>query len=335
MLLLVTLAFGVTAVAVHAVTVGAAAPAAAGVLLLAVFAVPTALADDLLPSWMLVAAAAGFGLLLFARPGPPAGRRQWRPGAGGAAIVAAAIVLALAAGVVAEGVGTAGRFPSSGGAGAGRGTEIGLSPFTALRGELQEATPTELFRVTGLPRPAYLRALTLSTYVPDTGWQLRRPGPGTPLTGELPGAGVPGDRASVRVENVGFRDYWLPVYGVPLGVSGLSADGWSFDPLSGTAYSTRPRQEQAWTQDALLPRTDGGLAAGRRRWRGGRGPHVPRHGRASTRAWRRWRGRSPRAHRPGSTVRSRSRSGSPGRARRSPTTCRRRRATATTPSSSS
>jgi hypothetical protein len=127
---------------------------------------------------------------------------------------------------------------------AGRGTEIGLSPFTALRGELQEATPTELFRVTGLPRAAYLRALTLSTYVPDAGWQLRRPGPGTPLTGELPGAGVPGDRASVRVENVGFRDYWLPVYGVPLGVSGLSADGWSFDPLSGTAYSTRPRQEQ-------------------------------------------------------------------------------------------
>ncbi|HEX5810483.1 MAG TPA: transglutaminaseTgpA domain-containing protein [Pseudonocardia sp.] len=253
MLLLVTLAFGVTAVAVHAVTVGAAAPAAAGVLMLAVFAVPTALADDLLPSWMLVAAAAGFGLLLFARPGPPSGRRQWRPGAGGAAIVAAAIVLALAAGVVAEDVGTAGRFPSSGGAGAGRGTEIGLSPFTALRGELQEATPTELFRVTGLPRPAYLRALTLSTYVPDAGWQLRRPGPGTPLTGELPAAGVPGDRASVRVENVGFRDYWLPVYGVPLGVSGLSADGWSFDPPSGTAYSTRPRQEQAWTQDALLP----------------------------------------------------------------------------------
>ena len=73
------------------------------------------------------------------------------------------------------------------------------------------------------------------------------------MTGPLPAADVPGDRAGVRVENVGFRDYWLPVYGVPLAVSGLSADGWSFDPLSGTAYSTRPRQEQAWTQEALLP----------------------------------------------------------------------------------
>ncbi|MBL8925654.1 MAG: transglutaminase domain-containing protein [Pseudonocardia sp.] len=253
MLLLVTLAFGVTAVAVHAVTVGAAAPAAAGVLLLAVFAVPTALADDLLPAWMLVAAAAGFGLLLFARPGPGEGRRPWQAGAGGAATVGAATVLALGAGVLAAGVGTAGRFPSSGGAGAGRGTEIGLSPFTALRGELHEATPTELFRVTGLPRPAYLRAVTLSTYVPDSGWQVRRPGPGTPLTGDLPAADGSGDRATVRVENVGFRDYWLPVYGVPLAVSGLSADGWSFDPLSGTAYNTRPRQEQAWTQEALLP----------------------------------------------------------------------------------
>ena len=151
----------------HAVTVGAAAPAAAGVLLLAVFAVPTALADDLLPTWMLVAAAAGFGLLLLARPGPPSGRRQWRPGAGGRRRSwRRRSSWPWGSGAAAGGVGTAGRFPSSGGAGAGRGGEIGLSPFTALRGELQQATPTELFRVTGLPRPAYLRALTLSTLRP-------------------------------------------------------------------------------------------------------------------------------------------------------------------------
>ncbi|HSU11096.1 MAG TPA: transglutaminaseTgpA domain-containing protein [Pseudonocardia sp.] len=253
MLLLVTLAFGVTAVAVHAVTVGARAPAAVGVLLLAVFAVPAALADDLLPAWMPAAGAAGFGLLLLARPGPPSDHRQWRPGAGAAGIVAAAVVLALAAGAAAGAVGTAGRFPSTGGVGASRVGEIGLSPFTALRGELLQSTPSELFRVTGLPRPTYLRALTLSTYVPDAGWQVRRPGPGIPLTGPLPGSDVAGDRASVDIENVGFRDYWLPVYGVPLGVAGPDADLWSYDALSGTAYSNRPQQEGSWTQETLLP----------------------------------------------------------------------------------
>ena len=271
MLLLVTLAFGITAVAVHAITVGAGAPAAAGVLLLAVFAVPAALADDLLPTWVLAAAAAGFGLLLLARPGPPGDRLPWRPATGAVAVVAVAVVAALGAGALAGGVGTAGRFPGAGGTGAGRVGEIGLSPFTALRGELRESTPAELFRVSGLPRPAYLRALTLSSYVADSGWQVRRPAPGVPIPGELPGdptptgADVPGDRVTVTVENVGFRDYWLPVYGTPLGVSGPSADRWSFDPVSGTAYSTRPQREDEWTQEALLAsptadvlRTDGG-----------------------------------------------------------------------------
>ena len=252
MLLLVTVAFGVTAVAVHAIAVGAGAPAATGVLLLAVFAVPAALADELLPAWILAAAAAGFGLLLLARPGPLGGRLPWRPGTSAVAVVVMAVVVALGVGAAAGGVGTAGRFPSTGGTGAGRVGEIGLSPFTSLRGELRQSVPTELFRVTGLPRPAYLRALTLSSYVPDAGWQVRRPGRGTPLTAELPGSDAPGERASVRVENVGFRDYWLPVYGVPLSVSGPPAERWSYDPLSGTAYSTRPQQEPSWTQEALV-----------------------------------------------------------------------------------
>ena len=237
----------------HAVTVGAGAPAAVGVLLLAVFAVPAALADDLLPAWMPAAGAAGFGLLLLARPGPPSDHRQWRrawvpPGS-----------WPPASSWPWERVPRPGPSGPRGGsrapaewapAASGR---SGSSPFTALRGELLQSTPSELFRVTGLPRPTYLRALTLSTYVPDAGWQVRRPGPGTPLTGPLPGSDVAGDRASVDIENVGFRDYWLPVYGVPLGVAGPDADLWSYDALSGTAYSNRPQQERSWTQETLLP----------------------------------------------------------------------------------
>ena len=215
MLLLVTMAFGLTAVAVHAVAIGARAPAAAGVLLLAVFAVPTALADELLPTWMLGAAAAGFGLLLLSGPGS----RWLRRAPAGVAVTGVALVLALGIGAAAGGIGTAGRIAGSGGS-AVRGGEIGLSPFTALRGQLQQSTPSDLFRVTGLPRPAYLRALTLSGYVPDTGWQPRRPGAGRPLTTGLPPVAVPGDRVTVSVENLGFRDYWLPLFGQPLAVDG-------------------------------------------------------------------------------------------------------------------
>jgi transglutaminase-like putative cysteine protease len=253
-LLLITVAFGLTAVVVHAVAVSASAPAAAGVPLLAVFAVPTALADELLPGWMLAAGASGFGLLLstgWAGSGPERAGRG-RGAAGGVALAAVAAALALAVGGMATAVGTAGRIPESG-SGSGRGGEIGLSPFTSLRGQLQQSVPTELFRVTGLPRPTYLRALTLSSYVPASGWQPSRPGPGVPVKGGLPGAETPGDRVGVRVENLGFRDYWLPVYGVPLAVEGVDADQWAYDPVSGTAFSTRPRQESAWTQAAVLP----------------------------------------------------------------------------------
>jgi transglutaminase-like putative cysteine protease len=254
MLLLVTGAFGLAAVAVHAVAVGARAPAAAGILLLAVFAVPTALADELLPAWVLAAAAAGFGLLLLAGPGdassPAAGGLRRAPG--GVVVTAAAVVLALGAGAAAGGIGTAGRLGDTGAA-ASRGGDIGLSPFTSLRGQLQQSAPTDLFRVSGLPRPTYLRALTLNSYVPDSGWQPSRPGPGTPLTGDLPAVDESGDRATVEVENVGFRDYWLPLFGEPLRVDGVAGDRWAYDPASGTAYSSRPRQEEGWTQEALLP----------------------------------------------------------------------------------
>ena len=248
MLLLVTGAFGATAVAVHAVAVGARAPAAAGVLLLAVFAVPTALADDLLPAWMLAAAAAGFGLLLLSGSGV----RWLRRASGGVLVTALAAVLALGVGVAAGGIGTSGRLGGAG-SGAARAGEIGLSPFTALRGQLVASTPSDLFRVAGLPGPAYLRALTLDTYVADAGWQPSRPAVGTPLTGPLPPAVGAGERAALTVDNLGFRDYWLPLVGQPLGVSGVTADQWAYDPASGTAYSVRPRREDTWTQDALLP----------------------------------------------------------------------------------
>jgi hypothetical protein len=145
-LFLVAAAAGLLAVAVHLAAVGAQAPAAGGVPLLAAFAVPAALADDLLPWWTVAAAALAFGLLLLA----PDGNRRQLPG--GITLVAAGTVVALLVGLGGAAVGTAGRFdPGSGGSG-GAGA-IGLSPFTALRGQLEQSTPNDLFTVRGLTTP--------------------------------------------------------------------------------------------------------------------------------------------------------------------------------------
>lgn len=244
-LFLVTAALGLLAVAVHLAAVGASAPAAAGVPLLAAFAVPAALADDLLPWWTLVVAALGFGLLLIA---PDGGRRQIP---GGAVLVAGAVAVALLLGTVTAFVGTAGRF-DGGGEGAGAGS-IGLSPFTALRGQLEESTPVPLFAVRGLDRPRYLRALTLSDYQAGVGWQATRPGPGVSPVGPFPRPGVPGELADVRVDNTGFRDYWLPSYGTPLATEEVDPGVFVYDEPSGITYAARPQQLRSWRQRAFLP----------------------------------------------------------------------------------
>jgi cell division septation protein DedD len=250
MLFLITIAFGVLAVIVHAASVTAGAPAAAGVPLLCLVAVPAALSETLLPWWAVACAVAGYGLLLVARDG--AGRRGSALVTGGIAVVAVAGVLGLLLGSAATVVGTAGRFVS-GGAGGGNGGAIGLNPFTSLRGQLTQSEPIELFRTTGLPRPTYLRALTLSDYRANSGWQAATPRPGVPLLGPLTEDPADGERVRVAVQNVAFRDYWLPLYGQPESVTGVDADRWAYDRSSGIAYTQRPREEEAWQETAVLP----------------------------------------------------------------------------------
>lgn len=254
MLFLIAAAVGVLAVAAYLAAVVGGAPATAGVPLLVEFAVPTAVADDLLPWWTLVAGAAAFGLLLVIRAD-----RHRLPGA--AAIVAGGVVIALLVGLLATFVGTDGRFANAPRPNA----EIGLDPFTALRGQLTLARSEQLLEVRGLPRPTYVRALTLRDYLRDTGWQAGRPDRGVPLTGPLPPPPGAGERVNVTVDNIGYRDYWLPLYGDPTAVSGIDDQLWAYDPTSGTAYSARPREESGWEQRGSLPSPTAGAlrAAGR------------------------------------------------------------------------
>ncbi|GAY11301.1 DUF3488 and transglutaminase-like domain-containing protein [Pseudonocardia sp. N23] len=243
-LLLSTGAIGAVAIVVQLIAVVGQAAAAAGVPLLAVYAVPTALTGQLLPWWAVAGPAAGFAMLLLTRRGA---RRQLPAGI---VMTAVAVAVALLAGSLFTAVGTTGRFTSGN---AGATGAIGLNPFTALRGQLTRGTPTDLFEVSGLPRAQYMRALTLRDFAADRGFVATAPAPGVRIgDADLPGLPTGNaDRATVTVENVGFRDYWLPLYGSPERVDGLS-DAWSFDPASGIAYSTRQREESGWTQSAVI-----------------------------------------------------------------------------------
>ncbi|MHA6805200.1 transglutaminase family protein [Salinifilum ghardaiensis] len=261
---LLCLSLGIVAVAVDAIVVAARSAAVAGLVLLCVFAIPSALSGDLLPWWTFALAAAGFSLLLTADPRQHHWRARERPGRvlrgllgpAGLSAVAIAAVLGLLSGVVFTGVGTQGRFPVGGPNSTTRTEGIGLRPFTSLRGQLTQDDPTELFRVRGLPEGTYLRAMTLRNFDPRRGWSLAGLTRGVPAGPQLPtpeGTSITeGERARVRIQPVSYRDPWLPVFGTPTGVSGMGP-GWRYDPAAGIVFTQRKQDSQAYTERMVLP----------------------------------------------------------------------------------
>jgi transglutaminase-like putative cysteine protease len=267
-LCLVTIAIGLVAVLVDTLTVAAAAPAATGLVLLCVYAVPASLSDKMLPWWTFLLGAAAFAGLLAVDGNHR--HRRWRnrdaPGLGAGpaatstpvAVVAVALVLGLVVGSSVTAVGTVGRLPGSGqnGQGAGSGG-LGVNPFTSLRGMLDQGTNTDLFRVRGLgDEKRLLRAFTLDTYRPNKGWGLPdAPMPaGVPANQPLPAA--PGDDGTsqsreVQIEPVNWVDVWMPIYGAPRGLRNVPP-GWYYDPSSGAVFSERKQHVPAYTESASL-----------------------------------------------------------------------------------
>ncbi|MDT7619699.1 MAG: hypothetical protein QOF99_600 [Pseudonocardiales bacterium] len=287
MLLLVSVGFGVVAVGVDAMAVAGHGPAVCGLVLLGAYTVPTALAPKALPDLSIAAGAVGYALLLVtehrrrqARRGIPTARpvradvtplssarrtlhrvgRVLPTGAGAPlalVLTAVAVLAAIGVGLLATPIGTHGRFTGNGiGSSPETTGQFGLNPFTSLRGQLDNGDPNELLRVTGLPGPLYLRALTLNRYVPQQGWLLPDRYNGVTLDQSLPsGLAVPVDNptATVQIRNVGYLDQWLPLYGLPMGVTGVVPGRWHYDVLSGTAFTDLPTHELTWTERAGLP----------------------------------------------------------------------------------
>ncbi|SFW76476.1 transglutaminase TgpA family protein [Amycolatopsis australiensis] len=268
-LCLVTILIGLVAILIDTLTVAAAAPAATGLVLLCVYAVPAALSEEMLPWWTFLLGGAAFAGLLAVDGNHRHRRWQTReaPGRSGkpgvlsapVAVVAAAIVLGLFGGAITW-VGTVGRIPfGNGGDGPGTGAGgFGIQPFTELRGMLDQGANRELFKVRGLGTDRrLLRAMTLDTYYPNKGWGLHDEGrsqQGIPVGPQLPPA--PGDDGTgaarrIDVEPTSWRDNWLPVYGAPRVIDG-AANGYLYDQISGTVFTTRSEAPPAYTEYASL-----------------------------------------------------------------------------------
>lgn len=262
---LVCLGLGVVVVVVDLIVVGLRSPAVSGLLLLCVFAIPASLADAMLPWWTFVAGGAGFALVL-ATGGQ---HRRWRSredraqvtralfGPATASVVGTAGVIALLTGAVFTGVGTEGRLPGSVPEQFGGTEGIGLQPFTSLRGQLDRGQEVELFRVRGLREPTYLRALTLRRFNPERGWELEGLTQGVEANAELPlpeGTDIAeGDAQRVEVEPVGYRDPWLPVFGVPRFLSGMGVN-WRYDPAAGIVFTQTNQESRPYVEQLVLPK---------------------------------------------------------------------------------
>jgi len=253
--LLVVALLGAAAVVVDAVAAGVRAPAGAGLVLLALVAVPASLFDTLLPWWSFVAGAVALALLLLAdqadrvpRAGPGAGSAGLRA-PGGAPVVAVAVIAGLVVGVAGLGVGTGGRLPSSASGG------VSLNPFTQLRGQLDQPYQVPLFTVAGMTDPVYLRSLALDTYIPDQGWVLNQAVADQTLDGTLQSGPTLGTSVDLTVTPQRYDDRWLPVPGTPRRVTGTAAalTRYSYDPTLGTVYARRTQGLPGYRVRAVVP----------------------------------------------------------------------------------
>lgn len=261
-LCLVVIAIGLVAVLVDALAVAAGTPAASGLVLLCVYAVPASLADDMLPWWSFVLGAGSYALLLYV---DGTHRHQvWRgrnSRSGGASVgtpiglVGVAMVLALFVGSTFTIIGTVGQLPGNAGSATGSGG-FALKAFTNLRGMLNQKGNQEMFRVRGMQDDRrYLRATTLKQYIPNQGWSIGAGMPsGSPLTGELPlepGRTGDGPATRIEIEPVNSDDNWAPVFGSPRRIEGINGDI-RFDEASGSVYSRRQRKFPTYVEFADL-----------------------------------------------------------------------------------
>lgn len=281
LLLLTAAALGGIAIGVDIVAVSFRRPAASGLALLALYAVPTAVVLGGVP-WILFAiAAAGYLMLLlvegrdrllhWGRPVAPAPREANigdriaaraesdapAPLTGqriGAAAIALAVILPL---LIPGMTGNALNRLGSGSDGSGTGGTGPLNEFAALRGELVRGAKVDLMRVTtNLDPPAYLRTSVLETYQSSgfrssgtSGKMGLDDGPLSVPAGQVADSS-PID-LTIRLTDK-YDDDHLPVNYVPTQITG-AGDGWRWDPDRGVVVNRERRGDLQYEVKGAQP----------------------------------------------------------------------------------
>jgi hypothetical protein len=287
LVLLTAGALGLTTIVVDFVAVTLRRPAASGLVLLALYAVPVAVVLGNVP-WVLFAiAACGYLLLLLvegrerlAHWGRPVGANPRSASAAsgliqapgdevpapltGQRIGAIAIALAVILPLMVPGMtGNTLNKLSQSGTGDGTGNGNGpLNDFVALRGQLRQGDQVTLMTVsTSLDRPQYLRTKVLDRYLDNVGWSPTNVSARTPVDNgnELPSpdaGGLDADSQTIYSTDVQltgkFDDNYLPVYYAPKRVENVGGD-WRYDSGKSVIVSGRRQGDFSYTVNGQLP----------------------------------------------------------------------------------
>ncbi|SFD85529.1 transglutaminase family protein [Blastococcus tunisiensis] len=252
LLSLTALFVGLIAVLVDLVTVAGRQATLAGLGLLVLFCVPVATVTGGIGFLALAAPAAGLALLMWTdqRSRLAAAGRRRRDSAGtgvrtavrtGLAALAAGVVLGAFVPTLPEGSLATGLGGGSGGA-----TGTAIDPVAAMQGQLTLPEPIDLLRVdASVADPGYLRAVAIDEYDNEAGWSLSNLSGEESIAGDGPLAPLP-VRQSTRavtatVDVLEHDDRFLPTLFSPQSVrldggDEAAADGWRFDPGTGTVY---------------------------------------------------------------------------------------------------
>lgn len=258
---------GLVAVVIDAVAVGLRRPAAAGLVLLAMYAVPTAVAFDGVGWLPFVLGACGYLILLLAegyertlqwgRPIPYDDMRgqeaeNWPIRTNGKRIGVAALTIAVLLSIILPGFENNTLYLLlSNGDGAGPGTSgstgrlggSSLNPFVTMRSQLQLPEARDLMEVTtSEDRPLYIRQQVLSSVDSDGNWRPTRLRGGESASGslDLPSGTQRSNnetiyRATFKI-NKSYEDDTLPMYGLPIQFDGLDGN-WNYVEDLATGYT--------------------------------------------------------------------------------------------------
>ncbi|TQN43426.1 transglutaminase superfamily protein [Blastococcus colisei] len=243
---------GLIAVLVDLVTVAGRQATLAGLGLLVLYCVPVATVTGGIGLVALAAPAAGLALLMWSDQRSrlaSAGRTSRRSGGTGGRTAVRIGLAALAAGLVLGSLVPTlaeGSLATGFGGGSGGATGTSIDPVATMQGQLTLPEPIDLLRLeTTVEDPGYLRAVAIDEYDDESGWTLSNLSGEESIADDDRLAPLPGRQtarpvtATIRV--LEHDDRFLPTLFSPQSVrlddeSQGGADGWRFDPATGTVY---------------------------------------------------------------------------------------------------